>query len=163
MARAPRRRLLDPAAAVDDRELADGEAVGGLPARLRHNVQSLSWADHQACPSLWRHAPLHPHDRRTATGPGTPSLDRPSPGAPSRPGGTSMTRMIAMAICTLAITVHAAPTIDNATAATVLAAPGGQRHHYPLGARVRPLLFWLGQNHAGDANLAKKQVAELVR
>src|SRR5260221_10935290 len=74
-----------------------------------------------------------------------------------------MTRMIAMGICTLAITVHAAPTIEHATAATVLEAPGGQRHHYTLGARVRPLLFWIGQDDVGDAVLAKKRGPDLVR
>lgn len=73
-----------------------------------------------------------------------------------------MTRAIAIATCTLAITVHAAPMAEHATT-TALAAAGGQRHHYTVGARVRPLLFWIGKDDVGDAVLAKKRDAGMVR
>src|SRR5467141_638033 len=43
-----------------DRELADGEAVGRVAARLRDDVQGLSCAGDQADPALWRSASLHP-------------------------------------------------------------------------------------------------------
>jgi hypothetical protein len=68
-----------------------------------------------------------------------------------------------MAVCALAITVHAAPTTKRVTAATALAAVDGQRYHYTIGARVRPLLFWIGKDDVGDAVLAEKRDPELVR
>jgi hypothetical protein len=74
-----------------------------------------------------------------------------------------VTRTVAIAICTLAITAHAASTTERATGTTALAASDGQRHHYTIGARVRPLLFWIGKDDVGDAVLAKKQDPELVR
>ncbi len=65
-----------------------------------------------------------------------------------------------MAILALAAAVQAAPTAEHATAA---AAMDGQHHHYTIGARVRPLLFWIGKDDVGDAIVAKKSEVDLVR
>ena len=68
-----------------------------------------------------------------------------------------MTRLIAVAATVLALAVPAAPRAERAPEAAALALTNGQRHHYTIGARVRPLLFWMGKDDVGDAVVARKR------
>ena len=68
-----------------------------------------------------------------------------------------MTRLVFAAATTLALALPAAPPADSATHAATLALANGQRHHYTVGARVRPLLFWIGKDNVGDAVIARKR------
>ncbi len=43
-----------------------------------------------------------------------------------------------------------------------LSAAKGQRHHYMMSARVRPLLFWIGRDNVGDAVLATRRAGDAV-
>jgi hypothetical protein len=67
-----------------------------------------------------------------------------------------------MMIAALAMTLHAAPATERATAPAAVATAHGQRHHYTIGARIRPLLFWIGKDDVGDAVLTKRRGPDLV-
>ena len=56
----------------------------------------------------------------------------------------------------------AAPHANRSATATLTPA-NGERHHYRIDARVRPLLFWIGKNDVGDATVAKKQDADAAQ
>ena len=62
-----------------------------------------------------------------------------------------------MAVTALAIAVPAAPRAEHAPQVAALALTNGQRHHYTIGARIRPLLFWIGRDDVGDAVIARKR------
>ena len=68
-----------------------------------------------------------------------------------------MTGLIAVAATALALAVPAAPRAERAPELAALALTNGQRHHYTIGARVRPLLFWIGKDDVGDAVVARKR------
>jgi hypothetical protein len=68
-----------------------------------------------------------------------------------------------MALLALAAAAQASPTAEHSTPAPALAAVDGQHHRYTVGARVRPLLFWIGKDDVGDAIVAKKRDVDLVR
>ncbi len=68
-----------------------------------------------------------------------------------------MTRLIFVAATALAIGLPAAPLAERAPESAALALTNGQRHHYTIGARVRPLLFWMGKDNVGDAVVARKR------
>jgi hypothetical protein len=68
-----------------------------------------------------------------------------------------VTGLIAVAATALALAVPAAPRAERAPEVAALALTNGQRHHYTIGARVRPLLFWIGKDDVGDAVVARKR------
>jgi hypothetical protein len=68
-----------------------------------------------------------------------------------------VTRLFAVAVTALAIAVSAAPRAEHAPHVAALALTNGQRHHYTIGARVRPLLFWMGKDDVGDAVITRKR------
>ena len=44
------------------------------------------------------------------------------------------------------------------SAGSLSSAPGGERHHYAISARVRPLLlFWISRSGVGDAVVTKRR------
>ncbi len=67
-----------------------------------------------------------------------------------------MTRLVIVA-AVLALAVPASPRAEHAPHAAALALTNGQRHHYTIGARVRPLLFWVGKDDVGDAVITRKR------
>ena len=67
-----------------------------------------------------------------------------------------MTRLTIVA-AVLALAVPATPRAERAPHAAALALTNGQRHHYTIGARVRPLLFWVGKDDVGDAVITRKR------
>jgi hypothetical protein len=71
--------------------------------------------------------------------------------------GAAVTRLIFAAATVLAIALQAAPRAERAPHVAALALTGGQHHHYTIGARVRPLLFWVGKDDVGDAVIARKR------
>ena len=68
-----------------------------------------------------------------------------------------MTRRTMTAAVTLAIAVQAAPRAERAPHVAAVALTNGQRHHYTIGGRVRPLLFWIGKEDLGDAVITRKR------
>jgi hypothetical protein len=66
-------------------------------------------------------------------------------------------RLVFVAATVLAIALPAAPRAERAPHVAALSLTNGQRHHYTIGARVRPLLFWIGKDDVGDAVLARKR------
>jgi hypothetical protein len=71
-----------------------------------------------------------------------------------------VTRQACAAAITLALAVQAAPRAERATHLAAAALTDGQRHHYTVGARVRPLLFWIGKDDVGDAVITTKREAD---
>jgi hypothetical protein len=65
-------------------------------------------------------------------------------------------RTLAGAI-TLAAAVQAAPGAERTPHTAAVALTQGQRHHYTIGGRVRPLLFWIGKDDIGDAVITRKR------
>jgi hypothetical protein len=58
----------------------------------------------------------------------------------------------------LAIAIQTSPQAGRASYVGARAAlADGQRHHYTVGARVRPLLFWIGKDDIGDAVITRKR------
>ena len=109
MARAARRQPLDAPTAVEDRQLADGEAVRRVAARLRHDVQGVPGAGHQADPALRRSASVHPGARELGRRAHRGSADRE----------------------------HSASAERIALRALAHVARDGRSHHGPLPAEVR--------------------------
>jgi hypothetical protein len=68
-------------------------------------------------------------------------------------------RIYAAAIA-VALAVPAAPRAERAPHAAAAALTNGQRHHYMVGGRVRPLLFWIGKDDVGDAVITTKREAD---
>jgi hypothetical protein len=68
-----------------------------------------------------------------------------------------VTRLAFVAATALAIGLPAAPRAERAPHVAALALTNGERHHYTIGARVRPLLFWIGNDDVGDAVVARKR------
>jgi hypothetical protein len=68
------------------------------------------------------------------------------------------------AIGALVAVVAVLPAVPRANPpATAASMPvNGQHHHYTIGGRVRPLLFWVGNDDVGDAVVAKKQDGDAV-
>jgi hypothetical protein len=64
-----------------------------------------------------------------------------------------------MAIALVALVLAAGATSKaGAPSASPLSDANGERHHYAINARVRPLLlFWIGRSGVGDAVLARRQ------
>jgi hypothetical protein len=62
-----------------------------------------------------------------------------------------------VAATVLAIALPATPQAERAPHLAALETTNGQRHHYTVGARVRPLLFWIGKDDVGDAVIARKR------
>jgi hypothetical protein len=71
-----------------------------------------------------------------------------------------MTRRTFVAAFALAIVAQTAPRAEHASHAASAALTIGQRHHYTIGGRVRPLLFWMGNEDVGDAVIATRRDAE---
>jgi hypothetical protein len=71
-----------------------------------------------------------------------------------------MTRRTLVAAFALAIVGHTAPRAEHASHAAAVALTIGQRHHYTIGGRVRPLLFWMGKEDVGDAVIATRRDAD---
>ncbi len=67
-----------------------------------------------------------------------------------------MTRLMIVAAL-LALAVPATPRGEHAPHAAAAALTNGQRHHYTIGAKVRPLLFWVGKDDVGDAVITRKR------
>jgi hypothetical protein len=59
----------------------------------------------------------------------------------------------------LVASVTAAPRAQRASPMTSVARSAGTSHHYTIGARIRPLLFWIGKDDVGDAVVAAKHEA----
>jgi hypothetical protein len=68
-----------------------------------------------------------------------------------------MTRRTFAAAITLAIAAQTAPRAEPTPHVAALALANGQRHHYTIGARVRPFLFWIGKDDVGDAVVMRKR------
>jgi len=62
-------------------------------------------------------------------------------------------------LITILASVTASPRAERPAAAGLTGADGA-RHHYTMGARVRPLLFWIGKDDVGDAVIAMKRDAD---
>jgi hypothetical protein len=71
-----------------------------------------------------------------------------------------MTRRTLVAAIALAIVGQIAPRAEPAPHAAAVALTIGQRHHYTIGGRVRPLLFWMGKEDVGDAVIATRRDAD---
>jgi hypothetical protein len=71
-----------------------------------------------------------------------------------------MTARILAAATIIAIAAHTSPRAERAPHVAAQALTNGQRHHYTIGARVRPLLFWIGKDDVGDAVVALKREAD---
>jgi hypothetical protein len=71
-----------------------------------------------------------------------------------------MTRGTLLAAIALVVGGHVAPRAEDAPRAAAVALTTGQRHHYTIGGRVRPLLFWMGKDDVGDAVIATHRDAE---
>jgi hypothetical protein len=71
-----------------------------------------------------------------------------------------MTARILAAATIIAIAAHTSPRAERAPHVAARALTTGQRHHYTIGARVRPLLFWIGKDDVGDAVVALKREAD---
>jgi len=71
-----------------------------------------------------------------------------------------MTRRTFAAAITLAIAAQAAPGAERAPHVAAMALTNGQRHHYTIGGRARPLLFWIGKDDVGDAVITARHDAE---
>jgi hypothetical protein len=71
-----------------------------------------------------------------------------------------MTRATFVVAVALAIVGQTAPRAEDAPRAAAVALTTGQRHHYTIGGRVRPLLFWMGKEDVGDAVIATHHDAE---
>jgi hypothetical protein len=67
-----------------------------------------------------------------------------------------MTRITLAAAITLAIAAQAARA-ERAPHSAAFALSNGQRHHYTIGGRVRPLLFWIGKDDVGDAIITERR------
>ena len=70
-----------------------------------------------------------------------------------------MTARILAAATIIAVAAHTSPRAERAHVAAQ-ALTTGQRHHYTIGGRVRPLLFWIGKEDVGDAIVAIKREAD---
>ena len=71
-----------------------------------------------------------------------------------------MTARILAAATIIAIAAHTSPRAERAPHVAAQALTTGQRHHYTIGGRVRPLLFWIGKEDVGDAIVAMKREAD---
>ena len=71
-----------------------------------------------------------------------------------------MTRATLAAAFALAIVGQTAPRAEHAPHAAAVILTAGQRHHYTIGGRVRPLLFWMGKEDVGDAVITTRRDAE---
>lgn len=67
-----------------------------------------------------------------------------------------MTRVTLAAAIALAIAAQTARA-ERAPHLAALALTNGQRHHYTIGGRVRPLLFWIGKDDVGDAIITRRR------
>ncbi len=68
-----------------------------------------------------------------------------------------MTRRMAIALVALVLATGATPKA-GAPSGSAPASANGQRHHYEINARVRPLLlFWIGRSGIGDAVLTRRE------
>jgi len=68
----------------------------------------------------------------------------------------------ALTLFALLTVLQAAPHADPPAARAPLLSANGQRHHYTISARVRPLLFWIGRDNVGDALVAKRRDMDAV-
>ena len=68
-----------------------------------------------------------------------------------------MTPRAWVAAITIALALPVAPRAERAPHVAAVALTNGQRHHYTVGARVRPLLFWIGKDDVGDAVITTKR------
>jgi len=73
-----------------------------------------------------------------------------------------MKATVVAACIALVALLAGAPRADGPAAAPSIARTQGQRHHYTIGARIRPLLFWIGKDDVGDAVLAKKHDGDAI-
>jgi hypothetical protein len=68
-----------------------------------------------------------------------------------------MTRQLSLALVALAL-ASGAPTNAGSSEASPLPGANVERHHYAIGARIRPLLvFWIGRSGVGDAVVTRRQ------
>jgi hypothetical protein len=65
-----------------------------------------------------------------------------------------------VAAIAVALAVQAAPLAERTPHVAAAALTTGQRHHYTIGGRVRPLLFWIGKDDVGDAVITSRHDAE---
>ena len=68
-----------------------------------------------------------------------------------------MTRRTFAAALTLAVAAQIVPRAERTPHAAAVALTNGQRHHYTIGGRVRPLLFWVGKDDVGDAVITRRR------
>ena len=68
-----------------------------------------------------------------------------------------MTRRTLVAALAFAIAAPIAPRAERTPHTAALALTHGQRHHYTIGGRVRPLLFWVGKDDVGDAVITRRR------
>lgn len=73
-----------------------------------------------------------------------------------------MTMRTVAAFIVVATTLHVPATADQSPAPAPLFQANGQRHHYKMSARIRPLLFWIGRDDVGDAIVVKRQDSDGV-
>jgi hypothetical protein len=68
-----------------------------------------------------------------------------------------MTRRTVAAAIALAIATQTGARAERTPHVAAVALTDGQRHHYTVGGRVRPLLFWIGKDDVGDAVIAARR------
>jgi hypothetical protein len=73
-----------------------------------------------------------------------------------------MTARTLAAATIIAIAVHPSSRAERAPRGAAQALTTGQRHHYTVAARVRPLLFWIGKDDIGDAVVAAKRDGDIA-
>jgi hypothetical protein len=68
-----------------------------------------------------------------------------------------MTHRKFAAAITLAIVAQTAPRAEWTSHVAAVALSTGNRHHYTISGRVRPLLFWIGKDDIGDAVITRQR------
>jgi hypothetical protein len=71
-----------------------------------------------------------------------------------------MTRRTFVAALTFAIAAQMAPKAERTPHAAAPAWTNDQRHHYTIGGRVRPLVFWVGRDDVGDAVITRRRESD---
>ena len=71
-----------------------------------------------------------------------------------------MRARVFVATVLLAAATQTAPRAERTPHVAAQALTNGQRHHYVIGGRVRPLLFWVGKDDVGDAVIAARRDAQ---
>src|SRR3984885_2127124 len=69
-----------------------------------------------------------------------------------------MIRQLTLAVVVAFVLPSGGPVHAGSSAASPLSGTGGERHHYSVSARVRPLLvFWIGRSGIGDAVFSERK------